>query len=163
MRVLLINPNTYRFPPVPPIGLEHVAASVEEAGHVAEILDLCFSDAPLKDIDEAVAEFGPDIVGVSVRNVDTVLFQTNEFFLDDIRNVVRHVREKYGLAVIIGGAGVAADPEGIVDYLGADYAVAGPAEGAVNELLEDIGRCGSADRIRYRRYRYDLQCPRKTG
>ena len=163
MRVLLINPNTYRFPPVPPLGLEHVAASVEEAGHDAEILDLCFSDTPLKDIDEAVAEFRPDIAGVSVRNVDTVLFQTNEFFLDDIRNVVRHVREKYGLAVIIGGSGVAADPEGILDYLGADYAVAGPAEGAVNELLEDIGRCGSADRIRYRRYRYDLQCPRKTG
>ena len=163
MRVLLINPNTYRFPPVPPIGLEHVAAAVEEAGHEAKMLDLCFSDGPFKDIDEAVAEFGPDIVGVSVRNIDTVLFQTNEFFLDDIKNIVRYVRKKYGLAVIIGGAGVAADPEGILDYLGADYAVAGPAEGAINELLEDIGRCGRADRIRCRRYRYELQCPRKTG
>ncbi len=163
MRVLLINPNSYRFPPVPPIGLEHVAAAVGEAGHESKILDLCFSDSPLKDIDEAVAEFGPDIAGVSVRNIDTVLFQTNEFFLDDIRNIVQHIKENYGLAVILGGAGVAADPEGILEYLGADYAVAGPAEGAVNELLEDIGRGGSANRVRYRRYRYDLYCPRKTA
>jgi hypothetical protein len=163
MKVLLINPNKYQFPPVPPIGVEHVAAKVEEAGHDAEILDLCFSDSPLKEIDEAVAEFGPAIAGISVRNVDTVLFQTNEFFLDGIRDTVRYLKEKHNLRVIIGGAGVAADPEGILEYLGADYVVAGPAEGAINELLDDIARCGGADRIRYRNYRYDLQCPRKIG
>jgi anaerobic magnesium-protoporphyrin IX monomethyl ester cyclase len=163
MRVLLVNPNRYRFPPVPPIGIEHVAAAMEEAGHAAEILDLCFSDSPFKDIDAAVARFRPDIAGISVRNVDSVLFQTNEFFLDDIRGMVRHLEQKHNLRVIIGGAGVAADPEGILEHLGADCAVAGPAEGAINELLEDIGHYGSAGRIRYRRYRYDLQCPRKTG
>ena len=44
MRVLLINPNRYQSPPVPPIGLEYIAASLEEKGHHAKILDLCFSE-----------------------------------------------------------------------------------------------------------------------
>ncbi|MDA8433026.1 MAG: cobalamin-dependent protein [Nitrospiraceae bacterium] len=162
MKILLVNPNTYRVPPVPPIGIEHVAGAVEEAGHEAEIVDLCFSDSPLGDIDAAVAAFGPDIAGVSVRNIDTVLFQTNEFFLDGIRDIVRHLRERHNLCVIVGGAGVAVDPGGVVEYLGADYGVAGPAEGAINELLDDIARKGVAKRVRYRSYRYDLRCPRKT-
>jgi len=163
MRVLLVNPNKYIFPPVPPIGLEHVAGTLEESGHRTEILDLCFSDAPYEDIDKAVVEFNPDIVGITVRNVDTVLYQTNEFFLDDIKGIVSHIRSLCGVKVIVGGTGVAADPEGILEYLGADYAVAGPAEGAIDELLYDIGRSAEGPRVRFRRYRYDLHCPRKTG
>ncbi len=163
MRVLLINPNTYKSPPVPPIGLEHVAGTIEEAGHKVEMIDLCFSDRPFVDIDRAIIEFMPDIVGITVRNVDTVLYQTNEFFLDDIRDIVKHIRELCGLKVIVGGSGVAADPDGVLDYLGADYAVAGPAEGAVSELLDDIGRSAVGPRVRFRSYRYDLRCPRKTG
>jgi hypothetical protein len=162
MRILLINPNRYKSPPVPPIGLEHVAAAIEECGHKAEILDLCFSDSPYEDIDKSVVSFRPDIVGLTVRNVDTVLYQTNEFFLDEIRDIVSHIRGLRGLKVILGGTGVATDPEGVLEYLGADYAVAGPAEGCINELLADISRGDNMDeRIRYRKYRYDISCPRR--
>jgi len=44
MKVLLINPNRYQSPPVPPLGLEYIAGSLEEKGHHAEVLDLCFSE-----------------------------------------------------------------------------------------------------------------------
>ncbi len=164
MRVLLINPNRFKSPPVPPIGLEHVAALIEEEGHVADILDICFSSSPYEDIDSALITFKPDIVGVTVRNVDTVLYQTNEFFLDDIRDIISHVRMFGGLKVIVGGSGVATDPEGVLDYLGADYVVVGPAEGCINELLADIRRDeNTEERVRFRRYRYDISCPRRTA
>jgi hypothetical protein len=164
MRVLLINPNRYKFPPVPPIGLEHVAAVIGEGGHVCEILDLCFSDSPYEDMDKSIVSFKPDIVGVTVRNVDTVLYQTNEFFLDEIRDIISHIRRLCGLKVIVGGTGVATDPEGVLEYLGADYAVAGPAEGCINELLADIRLAKNGGRrIRFRKYRYDISCPRSTN
>ncbi len=163
MRILLINPNRYQSPPVPPIGLEHAAATIEEGGHLAEILDLCFSDSPYEDIDKAMIRFEPDIVGITVRNVDTVLYQTNEFFLDDIRDIVSHIRRHWGLRVIAGGTGVEADPEGVVDYMGADYAVVGPAEGCLNDLLADISYGKEIkERVRYRKYRFDISCPRRT-
>jgi hypothetical protein len=42
MKVLLINPNRYQSPPVPPLGLEYIAGSLEEKGHGGEP-ELCFS------------------------------------------------------------------------------------------------------------------------
>jgi radical SAM superfamily enzyme YgiQ (UPF0313 family) len=138
MRVLLINPNRYQSPPVPPIGLEYIAASLEEKGRRARILDLCFSDNILGEMDEAATSFRPDIAGLTVRNVDSALFHTNEFFLDGIKEIVCHIKSAYGLKTIIGGAGVSANPEGIVAYLGADYAVAGPGEDAIHEILDSL-------------------------
>lgn len=162
MRVLLINPNRYKYPPVPPIGLEHVAGTLDESGHKTEILDLCFSDSPYEEMDKSVVSFKPDIVGMSVRNVDTVLYQTNEFFLDGVRDLISHIRRLWGLKVIVGGTGVTTDPEGVLEYLGADYAVSGPAEGCINELLADILRRENLNkRIRLRNYRYDISCPRR--
>ncbi len=150
----------YKFPPVPPIGLEHIAATIGRGGHESKILDLCFSDAPHRDLDEAINEFRPDVVAMTVRNVDTALYQDNEFFLDDIKGLIDHVKTQYGLIVIIGGAGVAVDPEGILDYLGADYAVAGPGEDRIKELLERIQSAAGVPKINRRRYRYEISCPR---
>ena len=160
MKVLLVNANTYRFPPVPPIGLEHVAASAERGGHEIRVVDLCFSDEPRRDMDSAIAEFNPDVVGLTVRNIDTALFRDNEFFLDAVKELVGHIKKRYNLRVIIGGSGVAADPEGVLDYVQADYALVGPGEDRVNELLGQIERSGDFPRISRRTYRYEISCPR---
>lgn len=163
MKVLLINPNRYKSPPVPPIGLEYIAGALEERGHEAEIVDLCFSDSQYDDLGRAVAAFTPDIVGVTVRNVDSVLYQTNEFFLDEIRDIIGYLKSRYALRVVIGGTGISADPEGIREYLNADYAVAGPGEDAVNELLEVIQKANNVQRIHRRKYAYYISCPRRRS
>jgi radical SAM superfamily enzyme YgiQ (UPF0313 family) len=162
MRVLLINPNRYQLPPVPPVGLEHIAASLIRAGHDAEILDLCFSASPFEDIERATESFRPEAVGITVRNIDTVLYQDNEFFLDDIRRIVRHIKDSCDLPMIIGGAGVATNPEGVLAYLGADFAVAGPGEDAILDVLETV-RDGPKPKVFRRRYRYEVSCPRRTS
>jgi hypothetical protein len=53
MKVLLINPNRYQSPPVPPLGLEYIAGSLEEKGHGVELLDLCFSGNIHEEIDRS--------------------------------------------------------------------------------------------------------------
>jgi len=161
MKVLLINPNRYLFPPVPPIGLEYLAASIGRGGHSAEILDLCFSSEPFGDMDKAVASFCPDVAGVTVRNIDTVLFHTNEFFLDEIRAYVEHIKSKHGLKVLIGGAGVSVNPEGLREYLNADYAFAGPAEHGIIDFLDMPDKGIKGERIFRQKYRYDISCARK--
>jgi radical SAM superfamily enzyme YgiQ (UPF0313 family) len=163
VKVLLINPNMYQSPPVPPIGLEHIAAALERGGHETEILDLCFSDSSTEEIDRVVNEFKPAIAGITVRNVDSVLYHTNEFFLDGIREIVSHIKRKYGLKVIIGGSGISANPEAVLTYLQADYVIAGPGDDAINGLLEEIGAGLNPGKVLYRKYRYDLSCPRNTA
>jgi len=135
MKILLINPNRYKSPPVPPLGLEYIAACLEQKGHVPSIVDLTFSEAVYKDIAAAIRSFTPDIAGVTVRNIDAVLYHTNEFFLDEIKDIITYIRTRYGLKVIIGGAGISGNPEATREYLSADCAIVGPAENVIHEVI----------------------------
>jgi radical SAM superfamily enzyme YgiQ (UPF0313 family) len=163
MKVVLINPNRYQSPPVPPIGLERIAGALERGGHETKIVDLCFSCSPAKELDRVLDEVKPAVVGITVRNIDSVLYHTNEFFLDAIGEIIGHIKKRYGLKVIIGGSGVSANPEAVLGYLQADYAIAGPAEERINNLLEMIGTGRDPDKVLYREYRHDLSCPRNTA
>lgn len=163
MKILLINPNTYQSPPVPPIGLEYLAGSIEGQGHSAEILDLCFSADWRHEIDNAMTIFKPDIIGISIRNIDTVLYYTNEFFLDSIREFVAHIKSTYGIRIVIGGAGISAGPEEVLDYMGADLAVDGPAEGNLIEKINEFLVSGGTKRVYHGRYDHQNRCARKIS
>lgn len=163
MNILLVNPNRYRHPPVPPVGLEYIAGDLAAAGHSPEILDLCFSEGPYDDLDRAIQSFAPEVVGISVRNIDTVLYPANEFFLDDIKSLVEHIRKKYCLKVVIGGAGVSADPQGVLEYLGADCAVAGLGEGVGIEVLTGVTTAAFSNGVYERKHTHEISCPRLTA
>ncbi len=162
MKVLLVNPNRFTAPPAPPIGLEYVAGSAVKAGHEAMVLDLCFSGDVRVDLDRAVTSFRPDIAGVTVRNIDSVRYQENEFYLDGIRDVVQHLKKRSGLPVLIGGAGLPADPEGILGHLGADHGVVGPAEGIISDVLSALPNSGKLPKISRGYYQPYAPCPRRT-
>ncbi|MBN1918339.1 MAG: cobalamin-dependent protein [Verrucomicrobia bacterium] len=137
VRLLLVNPNRYTRPPVPPVGLEYLVAPLRRAGHDPYILDLCFSPDPAEALQSVLDAVRPDAAGVTVRNVDSVLYHTNEFFLDDIAALAASVR-RAGIPLIVGGSGVATMPDEVRRHLGADYAIDGPAEGALPELLSGL-------------------------
>lgn len=142
MNVLLVNPNTDHTPVVIPVGLEYVASAVCKAGHRADILDLCFAQDPLGEIRQRIAAGQItggqyDLIWVSIRNVDTGLCQNNEWSLGNIRELVRALKQA-GVPVVIGGAGLLAGPEAMLDFVGGDYAIVGPAEGVIVQLMADI-------------------------
>lgn len=137
MRLLLVNPNRYRRPATPPVGLEYLVAPLRRAGHEPHILDLCFAEDPAAALRHSLDELAPDVVGFTIRNVDTVLYHTNEFFLDEIAPLVRIARTA-GVPVLVGGSGVATMPGEVRSYLGADCAVAGPAEAALPLMLNAL-------------------------
>jgi radical SAM superfamily enzyme YgiQ (UPF0313 family) len=163
MKVLLINPNRYKSPPVPPIGLEYLAASLQGKGHHVEVTDLCFSDNPLGELDAVCSAFCPDVAGITVRNVDSVLFHTNEFFLDEIKSVIDHIKSRHGLRVVIGGTGVNTSPQEVTEYLNADFAIAGPAEQTLNELLHGLRHDGDVPRIWSGTLHSDTVCTRNIS
>lgn len=136
-KVLFINPNRYRYPPTIPLGVEHLIHALEQSGVHTRVLDLCFSEDPTGEITAALGKATYDAVCVTVRNVDTVLYPDTEFFLPEIRNYIRLIKSLARCPVIIGGAALPADPEGILRFLGADIAVAGPGEATLPRLLKD--------------------------
>lgn len=162
MNILLINPNRFLSPPVPPLGLEYIAGCLGEDGHRVEIVDLCFSDDVYKDLDTAVNHFGPDIAGITVRNVDSVLYQDNEFYLNDIKEIVCYLKSSHGLKVLLGGTGLMTNPQAVLDYLEADYAFVGPAEEELYGFLMKIGNSLPAERIYYGHCKPDFACARRS-
>jgi len=137
MKILLVNTNRYRTPPVPPLGLAHLAGALRGTAHEYRVLDLCFSDDPAAVIEKMVRDFSPRVAGLTVRNIDTVISRNNVFFLDDIAVMVRCF-QRLGVPVLLGGAGYSFCPEGILRYTGADWGIAGPGENAVVTFLDII-------------------------
>jgi len=137
VKILFINPNTYRTPPVPPIALEYLSAALDGLPHESRILDLCFSDDPAADTARALDDFRPDLAAVTIRNIDTVIRANNVFFLDGIRELVNGIRER-GVPVVAGGAGFSFNPAGVLSYIGADWGVAGPGERAIAVIADRL-------------------------
>src|SRR5664279_1789907 len=83
MKILLISTNRNNLPmPVMPIAACIVAQAAEQAGHTVFLLDLMFTRDPTADIQAALARWQPDVVALSVRNIDNVDMHNPLFFLD---------------------------------------------------------------------------------
>lgn len=137
MRVLLINPNRYQFPPVIPVGIEYISGSLALQGIEFSVLDLCFSDHPEDDILNALKSYHPDIAGISIRQTDTVLYHQNECFLPEIQKYTG-ICKSYGCICVLGGSGFSIMPEEILKYTGADYGICGPGEYSFIRLIHSI-------------------------
>jgi radical SAM superfamily enzyme YgiQ (UPF0313 family) len=146
MRILLINANRYHYPPVIPAGLEYLYGHLQKSTHDAFVLDLCFSENPLQELSDKINEIKPDITGISIRHIDTVLYQFNEFFLYEIKEYVE-ICKKMKLEVILGGVGYSIMPAEILNYTGADYGICGPGELALIQLLDDLEKGRSVPAI----------------
>jgi hypothetical protein len=82
MKVLLISANTEQINmPTLPLGLACVAAATRKAGHEVAYLDLMAQEDVQEVIKEAMEERSPDVVGISVRNIDDQVMDNPAFLL----------------------------------------------------------------------------------
>lgn len=142
MRVLLVNSNRFNHPePVIPFGLCCVASAVEAAGHTVQVLDLCFSKHPAKDIHRTVNDFQPQALGISIRNIDNAVGFNTIFLLDQVRNeVVRPCRQSFSGPIVVGGSAVGINAPEILDFLDLNLAIRGDGEAAMVEWLDHLER-----------------------
>jgi len=141
MRVLLISANTEQVNILPlPLGLNCVAVATREAGHEARLLDLMVEGEDRSTIREAVASFTPELIGISVRNIDDQEMENPRFLLEPVKRVVAECRRHSAAPIVLGGAGYSLFPEAALEYLEADMGIQGEGEAAFPLLLERIGR-----------------------
>lgn len=145
MRVLLIYSNQRRdLFAAPPIGLCCVAGAAASAGHEVRVLDLCFRNKVRTAIEQAIAEFSPDVVGISIRNIDNLnlLYPVN--YLPQTRELVKIVRRATCVPIVLGGAGASLMPGEILQYHRADYIVVSDGEQSFVNLLTGLERGDSS-------------------
>ena len=139
-RVLLVSTNRERAPqPVVPNGVACVASALDAAGHHVAVADLCFSPNVEDTLRRAVRDVRPDVIGVSVRNIDNSDRMALRHYTPEAAGMLRLLRDAAPSATVIaGGAAFGVAPDALFDELGVDYAVAGDGERATVSLLEDL-------------------------
>lgn len=135
MRILFISPNRLRLvvPPLP-LGLASVVAAVAQE-HQVQVLDFMFTDDPLGQVRRVVTEFLPEIIALSLRNIDNQDSRHPESFVGEVKELVALLQELSDAPVVVGGAGFSIMPREFMEYLGADFGVAGEGEVAFREFL----------------------------
>ena len=144
MKILLIATNQAdRFMdrmvvrPVP-IGLAYLAASVDEERHTLRVLDLMFADDAVSQVADAVSEFEPDIIGLSIRNLDNQSSLNPMWNLPAVRDIIERIRQISAAKMLVGGPAFSILPSECLDYVGADLGIAGDAAEAFATLVERI-------------------------
>jgi len=138
---LLISSNSETFPaPVYPLGLARLAGAIEQAGHLAPQFDpLVHGMASLPAV---VDQTQPDLVAISLRNIDNTTSDSRRCYLSEHRGLVELVRGHTSAPVAVGGSGFSLFPHPLMQMLGADYGVVGPGEKAICALLDGSDPAG---------------------
>ncbi|MCJ7616614.1 MAG: lipid biosynthesis B12-binding/radical SAM protein, partial [Desulfobacterales bacterium] len=129
MKILLISSNIASTPyPTYPLGLSMVAAALKNAGYDAYQFDFLENNCSLEKLGYEIKQINPDIIGISIRNIDNVNLLNERRYIDAVRNIVEKIRQETDAKVVIGGSGFSIMPEVILRELGADYGIVGEGE-----------------------------------
>jgi radical SAM superfamily enzyme YgiQ (UPF0313 family) len=115
-----------------PLGLAHLSAALREAGHEVSWLDLLTEGDRFEELLQANA---PELVGISVRNIDDVLIRKQQSFVDNLGELVQTIHEELGSPVVLGGSGFSILPRELLKTSGADFGVVGEGETALPALI----------------------------
>ena len=144
-RILLISVNRCTAPdPVFPLGLAHINAALRHAGHETRWLDRLSNADRLV---EMLKEFQPDLVGISLRNIDDVLIRQQEKFYDELAPFTATIRQHSLAPVVLGGSGFSIFPEKLLALTGADYGIAGEGEPGILALVDTLKNGGDFNRV----------------
>ena len=143
MKVLLISANTEKiYMTILPLGLACVAAATRKSGHDVAMLDLLIKKDTQSVLQETIEGFRPEIIGISVRNIDDQNMSNPRFLLNSVKEIIAVCRSLSKAKIVLGGAGYSIFPEGALSFLGADMGIRGEGELAFPTLIERIEQGG---------------------
>ncbi len=142
MRVLLIQSHLGRrsSPVIFPIGLCYVATALTR--QTVKILDLNLWDLShsCKMLEQCLLEFKPDIVGVSIRNIDTCI-RTDVFlhFQTIIPTIQLIKKTDHKIRILAGGPGFTMFAQDIMERIPEiDFGIYMEADESVSDLIENL-------------------------
>jgi len=142
-RIFCLSSNITTEPyPVYPLGMAIIAGALSRAGHEVRQFDFLAAGKSEEALVAAVADFAPDGICLSLRNIDNVdsFSAESAWYVGQARGLVELLRSVSAAPVIVGGPGFSILPEEILAYLGADYGVVGEGEEAVCAIVAALAQ-----------------------
>jgi len=148
MRVLLVQTLSMEETSserVYPIGIVCLAGRLTDRGHTVSLLDMNMAGDPFGSLKERLLDFQPELVGLSLRNIDPLGNRTSSLippFVVTVRMVAALAAQAW---IVVGGTGFSLFPERVMQELPEiDYGVAGEAESSFPALVSSLANqpCG---------------------
>ena len=141
MKILMVSANVVKsMYPVFPLGAAVVTQALRMAGHTVEFLDWLAEGRSAERLRERVLALQPELIAISIRNIDNANSVCEERCLDEAAKVVALLRAASPAPIVLGGAGFSLMPEAVLRRLDADYGIAGEGEQAMVEFVEAFER-----------------------
>ena len=139
MRLLVVATNRESLPvAVAPLGSLCIVAAARAAGHAVEFLDLGLVALPPRALRRALATGAPQVVALSIRNLDNCFMLAPRSYTDEVRRWTDTVRQSFTGPLILGGGGFSVSPRGWLRQVAADAGVVGEGERVFIELLRRL-------------------------
>ncbi|MCL5022769.1 MAG: radical SAM protein [Nitrospirae bacterium] len=136
-RVLLISANREHFPEaVFPLGVAYVASSLAREDMEVRIFDAGISRFHVQSLRKALRAFVPDLVGLSLRNIDNAAYPCTRYYGDGYVALMNTVRSVSSAPVVLGGPAFSIFSNDLMKMLGADRGVIGDGEDALLSLCK---------------------------
>ncbi len=141
MKIMMISSNTAVSPyPIYPLGLSFVSGALKAAGHDVRQFDFLMENSSMDAVIKGVREYGPELIGISIRNIDNVNLMNEEYYIDTVQEIVKTIRTVSDSRIVLGGAGFSLMPELILQKTGADYGIAGEGDVLMVEFVNNAVR-----------------------
>lgn len=152
--MLLVQSYNGRYEPegvIYPIGLSYIATAL--AGHDVKVIDLNMHESPFNELRKKMTSFDPDIVGVSLRNIDTVEIRDIFFYFKTLEPTVRLIKEMNpSTKVLVGGSGFSMFAREIMNKIPQiDFGVYLEGEESTPELIENLNKPETVKGIFFRK------------
>ena len=136
LRVLLVSAGLERFrESVFPLGAAYVASSLRREGVEARVFDIGPSVFSRRSLRSAVEEFLPDIVGLSMSNIDNAAYPHSRCYLPGYSGIACEIRAVSKARLFLGGSAFSLFPQDLMRLLSADGGATGDGEDGMLRLV----------------------------
>lgn len=138
-KILLISCNLTKEPyPVYPLGMSMLADSMRVKNFAVVEWDFMVAENSVEKLQRVLNFHKPDIIGLSVRNVDNINYGEQETYLHHYKEIIEEIRRFSSVPVVIGGSAFSLFPVEMLNELEADYGIVGEGENVFPSLIESI-------------------------
>jgi radical SAM superfamily enzyme YgiQ (UPF0313 family) len=99
------------------------------------MVDLMIEKDTQSALKEIIEGFRPEVIGISVRNIDDQNMANPKFLLYPVKEIVARCRNLSRAKIVLGGAGYSIFPDRALAFLGADLGIQGEGEEVFPALL----------------------------
>jgi radical SAM superfamily enzyme YgiQ (UPF0313 family) len=145
-RILWVDANSHIESLLDPYGLSILNNLSRSLGFFGIIVSPYYEfKSPAEGLSALIESFRPDLIGVSVRNIDDALTVRTlagdtssvdtKYYLNSAKLLIDQIRQLTSVPLIVGGAALSQDPQSVLRVLGVEHGISGRGVEVLTELL----------------------------